>query len=161
MRFLLLCVTFLYSLNLPNSYSAKFLQKIKSTSGTLTYKGKIYYKKPYLLWIYTYPQEKKIWVKDKIYIYEPDLMQVTVAPKKITLNSILKHSKKIKNSLYVAKIKDTTYKFIFDKYLKKLSYTDPTGNKVSIEFFDFSDKVDDKLFNINYPKDTDVIYQIQ
>jgi outer membrane lipoprotein carrier protein len=111
-----------------------------------------------IYWKYTYPNLKEIWIKDKVYIYEPDLMQVTISKKpKLNLFKILKNAKKLKNNLYVAFADNKEIYFIYDKRLKKAYYTDDIGNRVEIYF-----KKIDKNISIpplNFPKDIDIIYQ--
>ena len=149
-----------YALTLPKEFSANFTQHIYSNDKNLTYKGKIFYKNKELVWKYTYPTQKTIWIKDKVYIYEPDLYQVTITKrKKLTLDKIIKNSKKIGKDLYVSKINDKKIYFIYDKTLKKLYYTDEFGNKVEIKFYNQKNYAPAKIFNINFPNDVDYIYQ--
>ncbi|GAB6044806.1 hypothetical protein JCM11957_04040 [Caminibacter profundus] len=150
----------LYGIELPNEFSAKFIQTIKSNDQNLTYKGQVFYKKGNIVWKYNYPTQKIIWIEDKVYIYEPDLLQVTITKrKKLTLEDILKNSKKIKNNLYISQIDNKKIYFIYDKTLKKLYYTDDIGNKVEINFFEQNKKTPKEIFKINYPQDIDIIYQ--
>jgi len=150
----------LYGIELPKEFSAKFIQTIKSNDQNLIYKGQVFYKKGSIVWKYNYPTQKIIWVEDKVYIYEPDLLQVTITKrKKMTLQDILKNSKKIKNNLYISKIDNKKIYFIYDKTLKKLYYTDDIGNKVEINFFAQNKKTPEEVFKIIYPQDIDIIYQ--
>jgi outer membrane lipoprotein carrier protein len=92
-----LIATFLYAITLPKEFSANFTQTITSSDKKITYKGKVYKLGNEIVWNYTYPSKKTIWVKEKIYVYEPDLYQVTIINKKnTTLNDILKNPKKKK-----------------------------------------------------------------
>ncbi|WP_456488122.1 LolA-like outer membrane lipoprotein chaperone [Caminibacter pacificus] len=157
---LFLSAVFLFALTPPKEFSAKFVQTVKSQDRTITYKGDVYKKGEEIVWKYTYPTEKTIWIKNKIYIYEPDLMQLTIANKKnATLNEILKKAKKIKDDLYETKVDNKTIYFIYDKTLKKLYYTDDLGNKVEIKFFDQKNSAPSDVFKLNYPADVDVVHE--
>jgi len=153
--------TNLFALNLPEFFSADFTQKIYSQGKTLTYQGKIYTDSKNVFWKYTYPNEKYIWVKDKVYVYEPDLEQVTISKKtKFNLFDTVKRAKKIKNNVYVAQIDNKKVNFIYDKFLQKAWYIDDVGNKVVIKFKNQSvKKINSSLFNPKYPQDADIIYQ--
>jgi len=152
---------FILALNLPKSFSADFVQTINSNGKKLVYKGKIFFKNPKILWKYTYPIKKYIWINKKVYIYEPNLYQVTITKKPdFTLTSILKKAKKIKKNTYEAKLKDKKIYFIYDKTLKKLWYKDEMENLVTITFNNQKDKkLDNKIFIPIYPKDIDILYQ--
>jgi outer membrane lipoprotein carrier protein len=151
----------LFALNLPKYFSANFTQKIYSDDKVLTYKGKIYTDSKNVFWKYTYPTEKEIWITDKVYIYEPDLIQVTIASKpKLNLFNALKKAKKIKNNTYEAEINNNKIYFLYDNTLKKAWYTDDVGNKVEITFSNQWDKkIPQKIFTPTYPEDVDFIYQ--
>jgi outer membrane lipoprotein carrier protein len=160
MLFIFLSAVFSFALTLPKTFSADFNQTIKSDNKTLHYKGKIFYKNGNLVWKYTYPYKKTIWVKDQIYIYEPDLMQVTIMPRKNdTLKELLKKAKKISRNLYMTEYKGKKYYFVYDKYLRKLYYNDDMGNKIEIVFYDFKPNAPSKVFKLNFPNDVDVIHQ--
>ena len=162
MRFIILAfITLLsYAIELPKQFSADFNQTITSDNQNVTYKGKILYNNGNIVWKYTYPNEKTIWIKDKVYIYEPDLYQVTVTKRdNTTLNEIIKNAKKIKNHLYESNIKDKKIYFIYDNTLKKLYYTDDVGNKVVINFYNQTNSVNLDAFKIKIPKDADFIYR--
>jgi len=157
----LILIEYIFALKLPSNFSADFIQIIDSNGKKLIYKGKIFFKNPKILWQYTYPNEKYIWINDKVYIYEPDLYQVTIAKKpNFTLTNILKNAKKIKDHIYETKLKNKTIHFIYDKTLKKLWYKDEMENLVTIKFKNQKNKkLDDKIFIPNYPQDVDIIYQ--
>jgi len=159
--FFLVIFDFLFAISIPNNFSANFVQTITSDGKKLTYKGEIFFKKPNILWKYTYPNEKYIWVKNKVYIYEPDLYQVTIAKKPdFILTKILKKAKKFKKNIYKTKLKDKTVFFIYNKTLQKLWYKDNLGNLVTIKFLNQKEKkISPKLFIPKYPKDVDIIYQ--
>ena len=161
MRFLILFISvFLFAIDMPKAFKSEFNQTIISDNKKLIYKGRVFYKKKQIFWKYTYPEEKYIWVKEKVYIYEPDLMQVTITKKQnLNLQNILRDAKKIKNNLYETDLDNKKIYFIYDKTLKKLYYTDEMGNKVEINFYNQSNEVNDSIFKPNIPDDTDVIYQ--
>ncbi len=162
MKFIILILVSIlsYAITLPKQFSADFIQTITSDKKTLTYKGKVFYNQGNIVWKYTYPYKKIIWIEDKVYIYEPDIMQLTITKrKKNTLSDILKNSKKIKNNLYKAEIEDKKIYFIYDKTLKKIFYTDEIGNKVEVNFFNQKNSTPLKIFEVHYPKDVDIIYQ--
>lgn len=167
MRFLVVFLFFiaeLFALTLPKQFSADFNQTIDSDQKTLHYRGEIFYKNGQIVWKYTYPYQKTIWVKSRIYIYEPDLMQVTVIDKKENnLIEILKKAKKIDKNRYETEYKGKKYYFILSngkiKLPQKIYYTDEMGNKVVIKFYNFKNEVNDKVFDLNFPDDVDVIHQ--
>jgi outer membrane lipoprotein carrier protein len=158
---ILFFITYLFALNLPEYFSASFVQKIYSNDKVLIYKGKIYTDSKNVFWKYTYPNEKKIWITDKVYVYEPDLIQVTISDKpKLNLFEAIKKAKKIKQNEYVAKVNNKKIYFLFDKTLQKAWYTDDVGNKVEIVFYNQTDKkIPKSLFTPTYPDDVDFIYQ--
>jgi len=152
---------FLYALNLPEYFSADFTQKIYSENKVLTYKGEIYTNSKNVYWKYTYPDTKQIWINQKVYIYEPDLLQVTISKKpKFNLFNAIKKAKKTKNNTYTALIDNKKIHFKFDKTLKKAWYVDDVGNKVEIVFTNQSkEKINPSLFKPNFPENIDIIYQ--
>ena len=107
---ILLFITNLFALNLPEYFSADFTQKIYSDNSILTYKGKIFTDSKKVFWKYTYPNEKEIWITDKVYVYEPDLMQVTISKKpKLNIFNAIKNAKKKKGlKMLEAKIVELT-----------------------------------------------------
>ncbi len=159
--FNLLLIFNLFALNLPKYFSADFIQKIYSDGKVLTYKGKIYTDSKNVLWKYTYPDEKYIWINDKVYVYEPDLLQVTISKKpEFNLFKALKKANKLKNNEYEAEIDSKKIYFIYGNTLQKAWYTDDVGNKVIITFSNQSGKkIESSVFKPNFPKDIDVIYQ--
>ena len=151
----------LNALNFPSNFEANFTQTITSQDKKIIYKGKIFYKNGKILWKYSYPVEKYIWINNKVYVYESDLYQVTISPKpKFTLQNIINNAKYLKNNLYEAKINDKKIYFLYDKTLKYLKYKDKMDNLVEINFSNQSTKeLNSTLFIPNYPKDVDIIYQ--
>ena len=158
---ILLIFSLSFALNIPSNFKADFIQTIKSDNQEITYKGKIFYKNGKILWKYNYPTEKYIWIGKKVYVYEPDLYQVTISKKpKFNLENILKNAKQIKKDTYETIINHTKVKFKFNKFLQNLSYKDEVGNKVEIIFSNYSTKeLNNSLFTPTYPDDVDVIYQ--
>ncbi len=151
----------LNALELPKNFSANFTQTITTQNKNLIYKGKIFYKKGKILWKYTYPVTKYIWINNKVYIYEPNLYQVTISPKpKFTLENIIKHAKKLKDHLYLAIINNTKIYFKYNKTIKFLKYKNKMGDLVEIKFFNQKfTPINSKMFITSYPKDVDIIYQ--
>ena len=157
---LFLLFSYINALNLPDNFKSDFTQTINSNGKKLIYKGEIFYKNGNILWKYTYPVKKYIWINNKVYIYEPNLMQVTISKKpEFNLENILKNAKKEK-SRYVTLIGGKKVYFIYDKTLKSLHYKDDAGNLVTVDFTNTSTKpIKDSLFIPTYPKDVDFIYQ--
>jgi len=157
----ILLILELFAINFPKYFSADFVQKIYSDNNTLTYKGKIYTDSKHVFWKYTYPNEKEIWINDKVYVYEPDLLQVTISKKpEFNLFNALNKAKKINSKEYEAVVDNKKVYFVFDNTLKKVWYTDDVGNKVVIIFNNQSDKnIKSSIFKPNFPKDIDIIYQ--
>jgi outer membrane lipoprotein carrier protein len=151
----------LLALTLPEYFSADFTQKIYSDNNTLTYKGKIFVANNKVYWKYIYPNEKEIWINDKVYVYEPDLMQVTISKKpKLNIFNAIKNAKKIKDNIYLAKIDNKKIYFIYNKTLQKVWYKDDVGNEVKINFYKQSaKKFDITLLKPKFPEDVDFIYQ--
>ena len=155
--FLILVIN-LFALNLPKQFEANFTQYIYSKNQKLTYKGFIIFKNNEIYWQYNYPSIKKIWIKNKVYIYEPDLMQVTISKKpKLNLIKILKNAKRLNKDLYVTYNGNKEVYFIYDKYLKKVWYTNNLGNKIEIYFQKLKNPI--KIPPLKFPKDVDFIYE--
>ena len=164
MQKLWIILFFLISLNalsLPQNFQADFIQTITDNNNKITYKGKIFYKKGKILWKYSYPVNKYIWILNKVYIYEPDLYQVTISKKPdFNLNTLLHNAIKIDNNLYKAKVDNLEVYFKYDKYLEYLKYKNKMDNLVEIKFFNQkTSPLKEELFIPNYPKDVDIIYQ--
>jgi outer membrane lipoprotein carrier protein len=154
---IILCLN-LSALNLPKNFAANFTQYIYQNDKKLTYKGIIILNNNQIYWKYTYPTLKEIWIKDKVYIYEPDLIQVTISKKpKLNLFKILKNAKKIDNNKYMALADNKEIYFIYDKTLKKAYYKDDIGNSIEIYFKKLDKNI--SVPPLNFPKDIDFIYQ--
>ena len=157
---LVLFFSYINALILPNNFEANFTQTINSNGKKLFYKGQIFYKNDKILWKYSYPVKKYIWINKRVYVYEPNLIQVTVSKKpKFTLQNILKSAKK-ENNFYVAKINNKKVYFTYKKTITSLHYKDDTGSLVTIDFSNISTKtLKTSIFIPTYPKDVDIIYQ--
>ena len=142
----------LHALILPKHFEANFTQIIFNQNTKLTYKGKFFYQNGKILWKYTYPVTKYIWITNQVYIYEPNLYQVTISPKpKLTIQNIINHAKKLKNDLYFTKIDKTKIYFKYKNHL---------GNTIEIKFFNQKTiPLNKKLFIIKFPKDVDIVYE--
>ncbi len=157
-------ISLLYAFNLKyTQFSTDFNQTIKSNNKTISYKGKLYIKNDLILWKYLYPTSKTIWItNNKIYIYEPDLYQVTIYnnQKKDSLFELIKSANKIKPNLYVKKYNDKTIYFqTKNGLIDKIYYKDKIGNLVTLNFYNTKKENISKLFFIpKYPKDVDFIY---
>ncbi len=151
----------LNALTFPKNFEANFTQSIINQNKKLIYKGKVFYKNGKVLWKYTYPVKKYIWINNKVYIYEPDLFQVTISPKpKFTLQNILENAKKIKDDEYYTIINNTKIIFKLKKFIQFLKYKNKIGNLVEIKFFNQKNtSLNNKLFIPNYPKNVDIVYQ--
>jgi len=158
---LILLITSINALNLPSYFKANFTEMINSNGKKLIYKGSVFYHNNKVFWHYTYPVEKYIWINKKVYVYEPDLIQVTISKKpKFTLQNILSNAKKIKANEYKTVIDNTTIYFVFDKTIKKLWYKNKMGNLIEINFSNQSEKkINPDIFIPHYPKNVDIIYQ--
>jgi len=161
---ILFYIIFSYSFELKyNSFEAEFNQSVESDNKTIHYYGKVAVNSNLIFWHYLKPIEKKIWVTtDKIYIYEPDLEQVTIhsISKKDNFFKLLKESRKIDNNLYSKKIENKTIFFKVDKkMIKKIYYKDKVDNLVTLNFFNIKKReFQKKRFIPNYPEYVDKIY---
>ena len=160
--FIIAIFSYLNALSLPSNFRADFTQTITSDKKTLNYKGELYLKNNLIYWHYTKPIEKKIWITDKkVYVYEPDLYQVTISKRpQLDLIKIVKNAKKIEGNEYLAQIDKKKIYFIFTKTLNKLWYEDEVGNLITIKFNNQSKKeLNSSLFKPQFPSDVDFIYQ--
>lgn len=148
-----------------NSYEANFKQVITNNSNSqISYEGKLYIKKPSnILWQYTQPIEKKVYINGKdVIILEPELEQAIVSKlqNKLNLLEILQKAKKINESKYEATLYNTKYYLkIKDDELIGISYKDELENSVSIKMANIKSNhnIDDKRFKISIPEDFDII----
>jgi outer membrane lipoprotein carrier protein len=156
--FILLTVINLSAIEIPKIFIAKFTQNIYQNDKKLTYKGIVILKNNQIYWQYNYPTLKKIWIKDKVYVYEPDLMQVTILKRpSLNLVKILKNAKKVKDNLYETEMNKKRIYFIYKKTLKKIYYKNEIGNRVEIYFTPLNKNL--SIPKMNFPPDIDIIYQ--
>jgi outer membrane lipoprotein carrier protein len=163
--FLLFITTFSFSFELKyKTFSADFNQSVESNKKVINYTGKVFVKNSLIFWDYKTPIEKKIWVTNfnKIYIYEPDLEQVTIYK-----NSSSKDFFQLLTT--ATQIDDNLYKKQFDKkeiffktqngMVKKIYYKDKIDNLVTLNFKNIEKKeFNNSLFLPSFPKDVDIIY---
>ena len=148
------------------TFKADFVQKIFKDDKEITYKGKLLAKKPsFLLWSYTYPVSKKIYiVQNEVIIDEPELEQaiVTKTESQMDFFAILEKAIKIDNNTYQTTIEHVDYTLKFDKnHLSSIIYEDAFANLVEITFsHQQSDiKIPSEKFIFVSPDDYDMIYK--
>jgi len=154
-------IIFGYSFELKyDSFSANFTQIVKSDNKTIVYNGDLFVKNNKVFWHYSTPIEKKIWITNKIYVYEPDLEQVTIYNKKDNLFQLIKTAKKIKSHLYKKYYNNKNIYFVTkNKMIIKIYYKDKINNVVSILFKNIQPKkLLNKIFTPSYPNYVDIIY---
>ena len=142
------------------SFSADFNQSVKSENKSIYYQGKLNIDNNLVFWHYIKPIEKKIWISDKIYVYEPDLEQVTIYKKNENFFKLLKTAKKIKNNLYL-KIYDNKkiYFVVKNKMVVKIYYKDKIDNLVTLNFYNIKkEEFNTSFFKPKYPNYVDTIY---
>jgi outer membrane lipoprotein carrier protein len=150
-----------------NTIQSSFTQTIRNeTNKTIRYTGSFYATKDAkALWIYKTPIEKKIYFNhNQVVIIEPDLEQaiITTLEKNPNIASILKHAKKVKNSLFEATFDETTYQIhTQNNVIKSIDYRDKLENKVSITLTHQTKNafLDDILFEPSIPSGYDIITQ--
>ena len=161
---LILFIVFSYGFELKyKSFESDFNQSVKSDNKVIKYEGKVFINNNLVYWHYTKPIEKKIWATlDKIYVYEPDLEQVTIYTKNKNDDffELLKTAKLIKKDIYMKEYDNKKIYFKVDNNLvKKIYYKDKIDNLVTLDFYNISPKnfkLD--LFMPKYPKYVDIIY---
>jgi outer membrane lipoprotein carrier protein len=145
------------------TFESEFNQSIKSDNKTIFYKGMVKVNNGLIFWHYLQPIEKKIWVTlDKIYIYEPDLEQVTIYKKDKSddIFGLIKNAKKIDNNLYLKHYNNKDIHFIIkNRIVTKIYYKDKIDNLVTLNFYNTKQKE----FNLStftplYPNYVDIIY---
>jgi outer membrane lipoprotein carrier protein len=145
------------------SFEAEFNQTVQSENKTIYYKGIVKVKNDFVFWHYKKPIEKKIWnTLDKIYVYEPDLEQVTIYKKNQNDDffKLIKNAKKIKNHLYMKKYDNKNIYFITNNQtITKIYYKDKIDNLVTINFYNIEPKeLNLSIFTPKYPEYVDIIY---
>jgi outer membrane lipoprotein-sorting protein len=166
MKQLLFVLIALYSFGFElqyNKFVSDFNQSVKSENKTINYEGKVYVNNELIYWHYTKPIEKKIWLTmDKIYVYEPDLEQVTIykTAKKDNFFKLIKSAKKIKENLYLKKYDNKKIYFkTSNNLINKIYYKDKIDNLVTLNFFNTTKKdLNLSFFVPKYPDYVDVIY---
>jgi len=145
------------------SFKSDFNQSVKSENKIINYNGKVYVKDSLVYWHYIKPIEKKIWATmDKIYVYEPDLEQVTIynTSKKDNFFELIKSSQKIKKNLFLKTYNNKKIYFeVKNSLIKKIYYKDKIDNLVTLNFYNTQKKDFNLSFFIpKYPEYVDVIY---
>jgi outer membrane lipoprotein carrier protein len=145
------------------SFISDFNQSVKSEKTTISYNGKVYIKNNLIYWHYIKPIEKKIWITtNKIYVYEPDLEQITIyqTSQKDNLFRLIKSAKQIKNTLYLKKYDNKNIYFkTSNNLIKKIYYKDKIDNLVTLNFSNIKRKdLNLSIFIPNYPNYVDIIY---
>lgn len=147
------------------SFEADFTQVITDEENkTLTYKGKIYAKRPNrVMWHYTDPVNKKIFIVDKrAVIIEPELEQAIIKRLQSELDffTILSSAETTDNVHYKTNYKniDFTLTVVEDK-IASLMYVDQLENKVHITFSKQKQNshITESVFSPYIPLDYDVI----
>jgi len=152
-----------YSLELKyKNFESDFNQTVKSENKVIKYQGKVYINNNLVYWDYTSPIEKKIWSNSKIYVYEPDLEQVTIYQKgkDDDFFTLLKTAKKVKKNLYLKKYDNKNIYFVVKNgMITKIYYKDKVDNLVTLNFYNIKQKDFNLSFFIpNYPEYVDKIY---
>jgi len=158
---ILIITIFSYSFELKyKSFVSDFNQSVISENKKINYEGKIYLKDNLIYYHYTKPIEKKIWINKKIYVYEPDLEQVTIYKKSDNLFNLIKSAKKIAKNLYLKEYDNKKIYFkVENNLIKGIYYKDKVDNLVTIKFFNIEKKELNKtLFIPSYPDYVDIIY---
>jgi len=145
------------------SFESDFNQTVKSENKTIFYKGKVYINNNLVYWHYMKPIEKKIWsTNNKIFVYEPDLEQVTIykTTKKDNFFKLIKTAKKLKENLYLKKYNNKDIFFnVKNNMINKIYYKDKIDNLVTLNFYNIEKKEFNlSLFKPKYPEYVDIIY---
>jgi outer membrane lipoprotein carrier protein len=168
---LVLSLNILYSKNIEKkfdlyTFKADFVQKIFKDDKEIAYKGKLLAKKPnFLLWSYTYPVSKKIYiVQNEVVIDEPELEQAIVTRTEAQMDffAILEKAIKLDDETYQTTIEHIDYTIKFDKnLLSSIIYEDAFANLVEINFTHQQTdiKIPTEKFIFVSPPDYDMIYK--
>jgi len=149
------------------SFEADFTQVITDEENkTLTYKGKLYSKRPSLvMWHYTAPINKKIYVQDsRVIILEPELEQAIIKrlEREIDFFEILSSAKKSDDTHYKTSYKGIDFTLKETKgMIESLVYVDQLENSVKIIFSQQKQNhpIDMSVFEPKIPLDFDVIQE--
>lgn len=147
------------------TFQSDFLQNITNPSGkVISYKGNIILKdNNKILWTYTTPILKQIYILDSdVIINEPELEQTiyTKVQKELNFSTLLNNAIKIDSYTYQSIINNTKYTLFIKKgILQSISYTDEIENKVSIIFSNqvIDKEIDSKTFLFDQDPDFDII----
>ena len=145
------------------SFESDFNQSVKSENKIIHYEGKVFVDNNLVYWHYIKPIEKKIWAtNDKIYVYEPDLEQVTIYQKSNNDNffKLLKTAKKIDKNTYLKKYDNKNIYFkTKNDLITKIYYKDKIDNLVTLNFYNVEKKeFNNSIFQPKYPDYVDTIY---
>ena len=149
------------------SFQSDFIQNIKNPSGSvITYEGSLITNDSnYIIWRYTKPIIKEVYIlDDQVIINEPELEQTiyTSTNNQLNLNTLIKNAKMLNKGIYEASINEIKYHFIFkDDILMSVSYLDEVENQVAIIFQNQQKdkKLDSKIFLFDQNPDFDIIKQ--
>jgi len=142
----LFLIVSLFGFNLKyKNFSAEFNQSVKSEDKTINYEGKLYIKNSLVSWHYQKPIEKTIWttLDNKIYIYEPDLEQVTIynSSKQDNFFKLIESAKKVEKNLYLKKYDGKNIYFkVKDGMISKIYYKDKIWYFVKFKFLWYKTK---------------------
>lgn len=143
------------------SFETDFIQYINDGQNMIDYQGKIYYQDNKSLWIYTKPDEKKVYINNnEIVIIDDELEQVIQSDENLDLKEILKHVKEVSPSVYEANYENIHYIIkTNDYFLDTIEYKDELDNKVKIVFSNskVNNKINNNLFKYDIPKNYDII----
>lgn len=155
---------FSFDIDSIKSFQADFTQTIKNPSGKiLDYNGTLYIENNNVLWKYTQPIIKNVYLKQGfVIIDEPELEQAiyTQIEKEINLFDLMKKAKEVKRDHYIAILKDIEYNVLVNNdKIQSVFYTDNLENQVNIEFENVKNNlaIDPNLFIFNAPKGYDII----
>lgn len=157
----ILNITFAYDIK---TFSANFIQTIKSNNSTIKYKGQCFITQDNALWNYDFPSKKQIYInKKEAIIIEYDLEQATKTKldEVPNLNDILKNTKQIDENKLQAEYKNIKYNILLENNLiKQINYKDDLDNEVCIIFSNQKkdEKINDGIFSVKIPKNFDLIF---
>jgi len=167
---LLVSIVWLWGgITIPENFQAEFIQKITNPKKrVITYKGTVRFgEKNRVKWSYTDPTKKEVCTDGKLLtVVDHDLEQISYyrIDKGLDLSSILKHAKRYKEHIYLAKFQDKTYTIGVDKNgnVQSVAYFDDLDNKVQIVFRDIQrggdkKKRGDRELGCKAPKSYDII----
>ena len=163
--FLLVTTSFGLDLKSIKTFKANFIQEVTNQSSkTIFYEGVVFIKNDgFVLWRYKTPIVKNVFVlKSVVVIDEPELEQVIYSrlQKEINILQILSDSKKVEESLYLAKINERDYFItIDDGKIKSLSFKDELDNSIKIDFTNIEQNIqlEQEIFRFIPPEHYDII----